>query len=63
MEEYTFLCPTCKRCKMYRAHARLSNKTLTCPYFNKINGYPTTHQHTFVADEVVQCGGYKERKK
>lgn len=48
---------------MYRAHARLSNKTLTCPYFNKINGYPTTHQHTFVADEVVQCGGYKERKK
>lgn len=63
MEQHTPLCLTCKRCKVYQAHARTLNKTITCPYFNKVNGYPTAHQHTFIGEDVVQCSGYKERKK
>jgi hypothetical protein len=48
---------------MYQVNDVTLNKKLTCHYFNKINGYPTAHEHTFLNDEVVQCGGFKERKK
>ena len=63
MEEHTTLCLTCKRCKIFQVNTITKNKTMTCPYFNKINGYLPTHEHTFVSEEVIQCGGYKESKK